>query len=662
MTAVKDKLYIVLSLCLAHFRVFRQKQIFTLGKSKRNLVIFGRNKSGKTAFVDALEFGLSSDGRVKRLSVDENDTENIGGQKSLFNYHSDLKGIKGAVQIVMDFQNGGKGNKFKIDRKIENSKEKKSNAHLEFLSKMPVLPIIRGEELLFFVSAWISTKRFEGIETWKQHSPEFKHWDDDRELIKVSKIMINNTENSKSELVTKLATITKQKVTEWSESAILKYINNNIFSQYIPGHLMLKLEKSDLALQKFEEILSSMKKRSQIGKNNEQRETNIKFQALLHDVNLILELKDEYEELNQTISLLTQNIEVFEQELKSSSENIKNVIQEKIEELHKPMNEYYQYIQGDSNQTIHLRLVADEETGQEELNLAVDVTTDRKGVMPGDYLTCAEKQSFALAFHLATIVKFNPEVPIIILDDILLSYDEESRNTITALIVEKFPEHLFIITSCDRPFCDILKSRVDQNKWKFVEIVGFNEEYDPIFNEFKSIEQQIKDRWNQGLSALWLVRLYLEQNFRQWAYQLNVRLPVLKDAHMSNYSLSDLINGFQEFTKKNKIDIPRLKAIDTDTLAYLGNLFMENTASHAQDENTTPFSKGDEEKRWIEFQQFMAMMTCKSCNKLNGFKNVLVRIENNVSKQVKKTFICKKCSTPLVFINKENQRKSKMNR
>ena len=138
--------------CLKHFRVFRQKQIFAFSKRNRNLVIFGRNKSGKTALVDALEFGLSSDGKIKRFSVDENDTENVGGQVALFNYHSDLKGKKGAVQIEMDLRNGGKDDKFTIDRKIESSKETKSNAHLEFLSKMPVLPIIRGEELLFFVS------------------------------------------------------------------------------------------------------------------------------------------------------------------------------------------------------------------------------------------------------------------------------------------------------------------------------------------------------------------------------------------------------------------------------------------------------------------------------------------------------------------------------
>ena len=668
MATVKKKLYIILSLCLECFRVFQQEQVFTFDKKMRNLMIYGRNKSGKTAFIDALEFGLSQDGRVNRLSFDPNVEKIFGGQVALFNYRADLKGEKGAVQIVIDFHEGNKDGKFTIERKFENSEETKSDAHIKFLSKMPVLPIIRGEELLFFVSVWISTKRFEGIEMWKQHLPEFKQWNTLSLAVKTIKEEFSKIVVAQSEKVAKLAEITNQKVVAWSEPAILDYINNNVLAQFETGLIMSKLEKSDPAHKKLAEIMNTSKNRSQVSSKNATRVTDVKIQELLNNVNNILKLKDEYDELTQSVTMLTKNIKDFERVEKSYSNELKRVVKRQIDKLHKPMNEYYQYIQGNSEQIIHLRLVSDEETAQEGFNLAVDVTNDRKEVMPGDYLTCAEKQSFALAFHLATIVKFNPEVPIIILDDILLSYDEESRNRITALIVEKFPEHQFIITSCDRPFCDILESRVDRNKWKFIEIIGFKEDYGPIFREFTSIEQQIKDRWAEGLSALWLMRLYLEQNFRQWAYQLKVKLPVLKDEHKTNYGLGDLIAGFQEFIKKNKVSIPRLKSIDTDTLAYLGNLFMENTGSHAQDVDTTPFSKGDEETRWHEVQEFMAMMTCKSCNKLNGFKNVVVRIEdedskqnleanratkNKRSKKMKGAFVCDKCKVPLVFIEKD---------
>ena len=34
--------------------------------------------------------------------------------------------------------------------------------------------------------------------------------------------------------------------------------------------------------------------------------------------------------------------------------------------------------------------------------------------------------------------------------------------------------------------------------------------------------------------------------------------------------------------------------------------------------------------RWEEVEEFMAMMTCKSCKKLNEFKDAVVRIEDEV--------------------------------
>ena len=72
MATVKKKLYIILSFCLVCFRVFQQVQVFTFDKKMRNLVIYGRNKSGKTAFVDALEIGLLFDGMKTRASKYDN--------------------------------------------------------------------------------------------------------------------------------------------------------------------------------------------------------------------------------------------------------------------------------------------------------------------------------------------------------------------------------------------------------------------------------------------------------------------------------------------------------------------------------------------------------------------------------------------------------------
>ena len=129
------KKYIILGLSLAHFRVYRQKQTITFGEIKRSLVIFGRNKSGKTALVDALEVGLSSDGTVKRLSEGKSVKQSKGGQEALVNYHSELWHRKALVQVVVKPPDDGKSNQFTINRIIGKPDKKNLLPTLNFFQK-----------------------------------------------------------------------------------------------------------------------------------------------------------------------------------------------------------------------------------------------------------------------------------------------------------------------------------------------------------------------------------------------------------------------------------------------------------------------------------------------------------------------------------------------
>ena len=67
--------YEVRELEAEHFRVFRQPQRFSF-EDKRNIVVFGPNKSGKTCLIDSLEVGLSPAGILSRfgkgVNIDQN--------------------------------------------------------------------------------------------------------------------------------------------------------------------------------------------------------------------------------------------------------------------------------------------------------------------------------------------------------------------------------------------------------------------------------------------------------------------------------------------------------------------------------------------------------------------------------------------------------------
>ena len=283
-------------------------------------------------------------------------------------------------------------------------------------------------------------------------------------------------------------------------------------------------------------------------------------------------------------------------------------------------------------------------TGKEGFNLAIDVAPNRKGVLPSAYLTKSEMHSFALAFHLASIVQFNPEVPIIILDDIIMSYDEESRNRITALIAEKFPNHQFIITSSDRPFCEILKSRVGTDNWKFIQIVGFDPNYGPIFSDFKLTEELIHDLWNQGLSALWLMRIDLEGYFKKLLKGLGIKMKILDDTFKSNYGLGDMTDAFKNYVNVHQIEIPKLNNIQVRTLDYISNLLLENSGAHRYNRAYGVFSKSDEELRWKDITQFKELMTCKTCNVPTEFRH------RKNDTEAKCPIVCRACNNPLEFV------------
>ena len=129
--------------------------------------------------------------------------------------------------------------------------------------------------------------------------------------------------------------------------------------------------------------------------------------------------------------LVTQS-EIFSEELSKTenssyqnSSELKSTVQDVIDKLHKPMNKYYQLLQGDKSQTIRLKIDTDKETETEQLNLTIDFDKNRREVQPIGYLNIARMHSIALAFRLASVKILNPEVPILILDDIVNSYDPD---------------------------------------------------------------------------------------------------------------------------------------------------------------------------------------------------------------------------------------------
>ncbi len=599
-----------------------------------------------------MEVAFSPEGILSRFGKTENIDQNQAGQSAIVNYRSDSEGKKAITRLGLGLRDVD-DKKFEIVQVVGNSDESTSEANSAFYSMIPAPLIIRGEELQSFVTEWELTRRFEGIEKWKQHRLDFEKVNQNTSLLLFAEEDLKNLRANNSELVEELKRITNQKVTEFSEPAILDFINGNLLSENEPQIKLTKLVKTDIAYQNLEKVLSGSNSSVKDGSTQKEKYSKDESVNLISIVEEIFDLYADFIELRGRIEIVHRNIEGFKSRVKSSSEQLKNDVEQIIKKLHNPMNEYYQYIQGGIDHKIYLRFVSDKKTGKEGLNLAIDVASYREGVLPSAYLTKSEMHSFALAFHLASIVQFNPEVPIIILDDIIMSYDEESRNRITALIAEKFPNHQFIITSSDRPFCEILKSRVGTDNWKFIQIVGFDPNYGPIFSDFKLTEELIHDMWNQGLSALWLMRIDLEGYFKKLLKGLGIKMKILDDEFKSNYGLGDMTDAFKNYVKVHQIEIPKLDNIQVKTLDYISNLLLENSGAHRYNKSFGVFSKSDEELRWKDIKEFKRLLTCKTCNVPTIFRHFKEDEQETKGKKDSETncpIVCKACDNPLVFI------------
>ena len=327
------------------------------------------------------------------------------------------------------------------------------------------------------------------------------------------------------------------------------------------------------------------------------------------------------------------------------------------------MNEYYQYIQQDESQTIKTYIDLDEETGEERLNLSINFASNRKNAQPAGYLSNSQMHSFALAFRLALIKVLNPKVPILVLDDIVTSYDAQFRFRIASLLAGKFREFQIILFTHDEQFYQMLIDKMDPKKWKYDRIVRFNREYGPIFNNYIPPVKEMNRLWKNDQSAAHIARKYQENYAKGMVKDLGIRMPILDSNTTRNYRRADLIQAIAEYLKEVGLVIPQFDGIQRDILQYFQTGKLENSLLHVNDETFGTISVGDEEERWKEFLILMELFTCSFCRH-KRFATKVELIKNKKTKEIvkKKTMICrnKSCGKAFAFGEPKNPNELKI--
>lgn len=332
-------------------------------------------------------------------------------------------------------------------------------------------------------------------------------------------------------------------------------------------------------------------------------------------IDALITLKNKTYLAHQRLSELHRLFAEFENQSKIVSERIRLKVQSLLDILHTPMNAIYKAIQGDDAPRIRLQLPGEEDKIQQRLQLVIDFAENRVGVPPGGYLSDSQLHSVALALRLAAIKQFNAAAPVIVLDDIVTSYDADHRRAIGSLLASDFPDWQIILATHDERFFNHLKDQLSAAEWKFTRIIGYEPDFGPKFADHRITDQMIEARWAVGEPAANEMRQAEEEWLLQIAreFGINIRIRTLERAY--SYERAELALALGNFLKEANLTPPDVPGINNRFINSLVRGDIENFGSHFQEGPYGDGSIGDEKTRWNEFRGFRAQFACPECNR-----------------------------------------------
>ena len=521
--------------------------------------------------------------------------------------------------------------KFGSIRTIGEKTHKESKSYRDFVNLLNVSPAIRGDELKSFVTDHSPVHRLEEVlQCLKLNEPNGMLVTSRTYLQeRYRELEILSHENTI--LNSRLASITNQEVQKYDEKKIVKFVNNSLLLPLTSDLKLTGINQFKSIIDKLRAGIETFEKSTTFSNKSSDQKSVDSYQNAIETVDGLYQIIQNFNKLHQDEQNFKQQIDVLNSTISKVSQILKTEIQQLIDQLHDPMNEYYKYIQGDIGQTIKLQIDSDKDTGQEHLKLVIDFDSNRKNVQPSGYLSNSHMHSFALAFRLASVKVLNPNVPILILDDIVTSFDAEYRSRVASLLVEKFEDFQIILLTHDEQFYQVLMDKMGSDNWTYNRIIRFNKNYGPVFRNYESMEEQMMRHWDEGDSALHLVRRMQEKFAKRMVMDLGIKMPVLASNTTRNHARSKLFEAIRDYLVEKNIFVPKVGGIRRNVFQYFIDGLLENAAVHIHDETFGRISIGDERIRWDEYKKFEDLFICNEC----GHNRFVTRDNKMVCKQKK---------------------------
>lgn len=357
----------------------------------------------------------------------------------------------------------------------------------------------------------------------------------------------------------------------------------------------------------------------------------------------LIKLKSDLGRIDRTKAELTKLHKQLNQQALAINKAIVEHTQKIMGKLKDHVNTLYKEIQGGNADAppIHLKLPDEDDTNQQRIQLLIDFSANRKGVVPSGYLSDSQIHTLALSLRLSAIRFFNTMVPIIVLDDIVTSYDADHRKNIAAMLAKHFGDFQIILVTHDERFFMLLQDHLPQNAWSFRRIIEIKPNFGPSFHDHRTPDEVIKAKLVAGESVANEIRQAEEEWLLDICREFKVKVAIRPIERPYKYDRSELAGALASFLKKFGITPPEVPGIANPFLASLQKGDVENFGSHFSDNPNEGASVGDEKTRWEEFRFFRDQFACPSCGNKHFMRPEPLKYP-----------VCKKCETPFAFNKK----------
>lgn len=351
-------------------------------------------------------------------------------------------------------------------------------------------------------------------------------------------------------------------------------------------NLNYKLTKHDLS-----DLISSLDKLS----NLEITTSDMNPEALINIEKEILSKHDSGKELSETfktISLLSKRrdmelqlvkIQKYYEVSKTISETFSEKKKEAIEnifgEISHLVDEYYTFIHDDDE----IKSPAFGIKNSRGITLSLLFGEDDSD--PRSYASEGHIDTLGLCIFLAFVKKFN-RYNFIVLDDIISTVDLNHKERIIRLLIEKFKDYTFIITTHNKLWFEQLKRLTRSynvgHNYTFLDIKGWDKVDGPLMSKNDSVHKRIfryieEDDTEAAGNA---IRRHLEFVLGEICKTNGIKLPI-KPRYSVNDYYAPCINHFNNLIKKTNVEdyYHRIFA-ELDNMLYIGNLLSHENEEH----------------------------------------------------------------------------------